>query len=140
MSDAAALWVHEGSSVHADPNDLTDYKVMCFGGKARCEFTCTGRTDGDLHVDFFDTEWNHLPFTRHYLNANIPPEVPSRVRDMVAMAERLSEGIPFVCADFYEVTGQYYFGEMTFYHNTGMVPFEPEEYDELFGSLIELPM
>ena len=119
--------------------DLTDYKVMCFGGKARCEFTCTGRADGDLRVDFFDTEWSHLPFTRHYPNAEVPPEAPSRLKEMVAMAERLSEGMPFVRVDFYEVAGQYYFGEMTLYPGSGMEEFDPERWDEELGSLIELP-
>lgn len=118
---------------------LTDYKVMCFGGQARCEFTCTGRADGNLHVDFFDTEWNHMPFTRHYPNADVPPEAPERLKDMVAMAERLSEGMPFVRVDFYEVAGQYYFGEMTFYPGSGMEEFDPERWDEELGSWIELP-
>lgn len=118
---------------------LTDYKVMCFGGRARCEFTCTGRADGNLHVDFFDTEWNHMPFTRHYPNADVPPEAPERLKDMVAMAERLSEGMPFVRVDFYEVAGQYYFGEMTFYPGSGMEEFDPERWDEELGSWIELP-
>lgn len=118
---------------------LTDYKVMCFGGQARCEFTCTGRADGNLHVDFFDTEWNHMPFTRHYPNADVPPEAPERLKDMVVMAERLSEGMPFVRVDFYEVAGQYYFGEMTFYPGSGMEEFDPERWDEELGSWIELP-
>lgn len=118
---------------------LTDYKVMCFGGQARCEFTCTGRADGNLHVDFFDTEWNHMPFTRHYPNADVPPEAPERLKDMVAMAERLSEGMPFVRVDFYEVAGQYYFGEMTFYPGSGMEEFDPARWDEELGSWIELP-
>lgn len=118
---------------------LTDYKVMCFGGQARCEFTCTGRADGNLHVDFFDTEWNHMPFIRHYPNADVPPEAPERLKDMVAMAERLSEGMPFVRVDFYEVAGQYYFGEMTFYPGSGMEEFDPERWDEELGSWIELP-
>ena len=117
---------------------LTDYKVMCFGGQARCEFTCTGRADGNLHVDFFDTEWNHMPFTRHYPNADVPPEAPERLKDMVAMAERLSEGMPFVRVDFYEVAGQYYFGEMTFYPGSGMEEFDPERWDEELGSWISL--
>lgn len=119
--------------------DLTDYKVMCFGGRARCEFTCTGRAGDDLRVDFFDENWNHMPFTRHYANADVPPEAPSRLRDMVAMAERLAEGMPFVRADFYEVAGELYFGELTFYPGSGMEEFDPEEWDETLGSWLELP-
>lgn len=118
--------------------DLTDYKVMCFGGKVRCEFTCTGRAGGDLHVDFFDKDWNHLPFTRHYPNAEVPPEAPARLKEMVADAERLSADIPFVRADFYEVAGQYYFGEMTLYPNSDFERFEPSEWDRKFGTWIDL--
>lgn len=119
--------------------DLTDYKVMCFGGRARCEFTCTGRADGDLRVDFFDTEWNHLPFTRHYPNASASPEAPKHLSEMLAMAERLAGDIPFVRADFYEVAGELYFGEMTFYPGSGFEQFDPKEWDARFGSWIALP-
>lgn len=120
-------------------DDLTDYKMMCFGGKVRCEFTCTDRAEDDLHVDFFDTNWNHLPFTRHYPNSEVPPEAPARLKEMVADAERLSSGIPFVRTDFYEVAGQYYFGEMTFFPGGGMEEFNPESWDAELGSWIELP-
>ena len=119
--------------------DLTDCKVMCFDGKVRCEFTCTDRAEADLHVDFFDEDWNHLPFTRHYPNAEVPPEAPARLKEMVVDAERLSAGIPFVRVDFYEVAGQYYFGEMTFYPGGGMEEFDPERWDDELGSWIELP-
>lgn len=123
----------------AGETDLTDYKVMCFGGRVCCEFTCTGRADGDLRVDFFDTEWNHLPFTRHYPNASASPGAPKHLTEMLVMAERLAEDIPFVRADFYEVAGELYFGEMTFYPNSGFEQFNPKEWDARFGSWIVLP-
>ena len=34
--------------------------------------------------------------------------------------------------------GRVYFGELTFYHHTGMVEFEPKEYDYTMGSWIQL--
>ena len=142
VSETAALWLHEDAgSNHAAQAmpDLTDYKVMCFGGRARCVFTCTGRAEGDLHVDFFDTSWNHLPFTRHYPNADVPPEAPGRLKDMLVMAERLAEGIPFVRTDFYEVAGELFFGEMTFYPGSGLEEFDPYCWDAELGSWIELP-
>lgn len=119
--------------------DLFDYKFMCFDGKARCVFTCTGRTEGDLRVDFFDTEWNHLPFTRHYPNADVQPERPRHLEDMLALAERLSGGIPFVRVDFYEQGDRVLFGEMTFYPGSGFEEFDPEEWDERLGSWMEHP-
>lgn len=117
---------------------LTDYKVMCFGGEARCEFTCTGRVAGDLRVDFFDNDWNRLPFTRHYPNADVTPDAPMNLREMLTLAQKLSAGIPFVRVDFYESAGRLFFGEMTFYPGNGMEEFDPFEWDERLGSWIEL--
>lgn len=126
---------------YLEPNasgDLTDYKFMCFGGRTRCAFTCTGRAEGDLRVDFFDVGWKHLPFTRHYPNADVPPERPRRLEDMVALAERLSEGIPFVRVDFYEQGDRVLFGEMTFYPGSGFEEFDPEEWDARLGSWLQI--
>ena len=127
------LYPAEGKS------DLTDYKIMCFDGRVRCEFTCTDRAEGGLRVDFFDPEWNHLPFTRHYPNADVPPEAPSSLKQMVTDAELLSKETPFVRADFYEVAGQYYFGELTFFPGGGFEEFDPSSWDETLGSWIKLP-
>ena len=122
----------------AGASDLTDYKFMCFGGSARCAFTCTGRADGDLRVDFFDLDWNRMPFARHYPNSDVPPDAPRGLREMVSLSERLAERLPFVRVDFYEVAGRAYFGEMTFYPGSGLEEFDPEEWDETLGSWLEL--
>ena len=58
---------------------------------------------------------------------------------MKELAAILSKGIPQVRVDFYEVNGRIYFGELTFSHWSGMVPFDPEEWDYTFGSWIKLP-
>lgn len=118
---------------------LIDYKLMCFGGKAKCVFTCTGRAEGDLRVDFFDMNWKHLPFTRHYPNADILPTKPHRYEEMVSCAEKLAYGIPFVRVDFYESGNRLLFGEMTFFPGAGFEEFDPVEWDERLGSWIELP-
>ena len=38
-----------------------------------------------------------------------------------------------------EVDGKVYFGEMTFFHCSGMEAFHPEEWDEKFGDWVILP-
>ena len=123
----------------SEASDLTDYKVMCFDGRARCVFTCTGRTNGDLLVDFFDLNWNHLPFTRHYPASKIPPGAPSRLMDMVGMVERLAKGISFARIDFYELRDEFFFGELTLYPGSGVEEFDPQSWDETLGSWLELP-
>jgi hypothetical protein len=37
------------------------------------------------------------------------------------------------------VDGKIYFGEMTFFHWSGMVAFDPPEWDKTFGDWIKLP-
>ena len=49
-----------------------------------------------------------------------------------------AEGLPQIRVDLYEVNGKIYFGEMTFFHWSGFVPFEPEEWDKTFGDWIQL--
>lgn len=50
----------------------------------------------------------------------------------------LSKEIPFVRIDLYEIDKKVYFSEITFSPTAGMMPFAPEEYDEILGSYIDL--
>ena len=92
----------------------------------------------DVKFDFFDPEFNHLPFKQGHENARIIPEKPSCFEKMKELASILSEGLPEVRVDLYEVYGNVYFGEMTFFHHGGWTPFEPEEWDYTFGEWINL--
>ena len=58
---------------------------------------------------------------------------------MKELAGKLSAGIPHARIDFYETDGKVYFGEITFYHWSGMMPFDPPEWDRTFGDWIKLP-
>lgn len=128
-----------GSPPARDEIDLTDYKFMCFDGEPRCAFTCIGRAKGDLRVDFFDADWRHMPFARHYPNADVLPAAPRHLREMQRLARTLSEGIPFVRVDFYEQAERIILGEMTLYPGSGFEEFDQEEWDERLGDWIVLP-
>lgn len=119
-------------------DELTDYKVMCFGGKAKMVFTCTERFGDGLKVTFFDLDWNKLPFERHYpaSKKNIPR--PKNLDKMIELSEKLAKGIPFVRIDWYEINGKLYFGEYTFYPGSGLEEFTPEEWDKKLGDLLDL--
>lgn len=119
-------------------SELVDYKFLCFSGEPQCLFTCTGRSRNDLKVDFFDLEWNHLPFIRHYPNADTSISKPVQLSTMIELSRILSAGIPFVRVDFYEISGRVYFGEMTFYPGSGLEEFIPVEWDYRLGSLMDL--
>ena len=125
--------------LRSSESEIVDYKFMCFNGSPRCVFTCTGRSTGDLRVDFFDLSWNHLPFERHYKNAQTIPDAPSALREMIDLSAALSKGIPFVRVDFYEIEGRPYFGEMTLYPGSGFEEFTPREWDYELGGWLTLP-
>lgn len=120
--------------------ELRDYKFFCFDGRVKALFIATERAAAaETKFDFFDENFNHLPFTNGHPNAETMPAKPQRFEEMKALAAKLSAGIPHLRVDFYEVDGKIYFGELTFSHWGGMMPFEPEEWDYTFGSWITLP-
>ena len=125
----------------AETKELRDYKFFCFNGEPRALFIASGRLQGEDSVtfDFFDMNYNHLPFTNGHPNAKVLPEKPKCFEEMKQLATLLSVGMPHVRIDFYEVNGRVYFGEFTFSHWGGLKPFEPEEWDYKFGSWIHLP-
>ena len=118
--------------------DLKDYKLMCFHGKVKCCFVCSERSER-LKVTFFDNVWKKMPFERHYPASETPIVKPRNYEVMIRLAEILSDGIPFVRVDFYEINGKVYFGDLNFYPGGGFEEFKPEEWDYTLGSWIHLP-
>lgn len=124
-----------------ETDELRDYKFFCFNGIVRAMFVATERQKKGTEVkfDFFDTEFRHLPLRQGHPNAEVPPAKPKGFELMKTLAEKLSAGIPHVRVDFYSVNGKVYFGELTFSHFAGFVPFQPERWDKVFGEWIKLP-
>lgn len=124
-----------------DGEELKDYKWFCFDGEPKAMFVATDRfTKGEeTKFDFYDADFNHLPFTNGHPNATKKIEKPRGFEEMKALAAKLSKGIPQVRIDFYDINGKIYFGEITFFHWSGMKPFDPIEWDYKFGEWIHLP-
>lgn len=119
--------------------DLIDYKILCFKGEPRCLFLCLDRrSQSGLKVDFYDLNWNPLPFERHYPSSGKRVQKPACFDEMLELSRKLSSEIPFVRVDFYIVNNQIKFGELTFYPGSGLEEFTPEEYDRILGDWIDL--
>lgn len=125
-----------------DIKDLADYKFFCFDGKVKGLFVATERQNPSEEVkfDFFDEDYNHLPFRQGHDHARICPPRPKNFELMKQLAEQLSKGIPHVRVDLYDLGDKVLFGELTFYHFSGLVKFEPEEWDYKFGEWLQLPI
>lgn len=122
-------------------DDLIDYKLFCFDGEVKALFIALDRnnTEEETKFDFFDSEFKPLNLKNGHPNSGKQSRKPEQFEEMKHLAEKLSKDIPHVRVDFYIINEQIYFGELTFTHWSGIVPFEPEEWDYKFGSWIKLP-
>ena len=119
--------------VNDETGDLRDYKFFSFSGEPKVMYIATGRGTGATYGDFFDMSFQHLDLCIDHQMAPTVPQKPALFEEMKAAARKLAQGIPQVRVDFYEVNGQFYFGEMTFFHCSGFTSFHPDEWDMTFG-------
>ena len=118
---------------------LKDYKFFCFNGEPKFLYVGQGLTsDHSLKIEFYDMDWNKMPFYRtDYKRLGDVPR-PSCLEDMINIAKILSEGIPFVRIDLYNVYDKIYFSEFTFSPAGGHLPLEPDKYNDIIGSWVKL--
>lgn len=123
-----------------ESNGLTDYKFFCMNGVADSVMVCLDRFTDETKYYFFSKEWRLLRLNIRGKNApdgfTIPK--PSCMDAMFKIAETLSVGIPFVRVDLYECDGKIYFGELTFFPQSGFDSNLLNETDEYYGKLIKL--
>ena len=129
--------------ISPSPNmtDLPDYKFFCFDGKVKALFVATERQKPgeEVKFDFFDANYNPLPFRQGHDHAKVLPQRPQYFEQMKKAAEQLSKGLPQIRVDFYETEEKILFGELTLFHFSGLTPFEPLEWDFKFGEWFQLP-
>lgn len=131
----AEKYMKDGNST-----DLQDYKFYCFHGKpVYCQVI--GSRSTNETIDFFDMDWQHMPFVGlNPLGVNSKENIsrPKTFDQMVKSSETMSEGFSFVRVDFYEIDGEMYFGEMTFTPGSGSGGFRPDDVDFELGKMIDL--
>lgn len=119
--------------------ELRDYKFYCFDGVVRALGIYSDRGAGKTtKADYFDRDFNWLGLKWGYEHATERPEKPSLYDKMIEIAETLSQGFPEVRVDLYLCNNRVYFGELTFFDGGGFDGFEPDSWDEIFGSWITL--
>jgi hypothetical protein len=95
---------------------------------------------GAVKMDLFDLEWNHLPqhlrSSEHYVyDPSIQVPRPESLTQMLDACRKLTKPFKEVRADFYDINGKAYFGELTFSSGYG---FYTKEYYVYLGSKIVL--
>ena len=123
-------------------DSLIDYKFFCFNSKPRFMYISSGLEDhSTARISFADLEGRPLPFRRsdyRPFEGQLP--LPQNLPALVDAASRLAAAVPapFLRVDLYEIGGKPYFSEFTFYPNGGYLPFDPPEWDEKIGEMLNL--
>lgn len=143
-------WVYDGIKhriivekllITDEKGDLPDYKFFCFDGKVFCLYMMQNYT---MHhekgvLGFLNRDFVLLPVRRKdFAPMTIQPEKPKNYDLMVKMAEELSKPFPHVRVDFYNISGNIIFGELTFFNASGYVEFEPDDFDKEMGNQFNL--
>lgn len=118
-------------------NGINDYKFFCFDGEPEIMFVATDRAT-DVRFDFYDMDFNHLPIYNIHPNSDNEVSKPQCFEEMKELCRKLTKGMKFVRFDLYEIDGQIYFGEFTFFHGGGFYPFRPDEWEKKLGDLIKI--
>ena len=119
---------------------LLDYKIFCFHGKPSFIQVIYDRL-GEMALGNYDTQWNRLPFgEKSYLASPNDAPCPPCLDEMLHLASALAGDTLFVRVDFYYHNEKIIFGELTFYPDGGLAVFDPVEWDDELGKLLELPL
>ena len=116
---------------------LIDYKFWCFSGKPTyMYFSIKGN---GCFENFYDMDFNPVCINHGWPRHEPEFQKPVSWEKMKELASILSKDIPFVRVDFYEIDGNPYFGELTFFDWAGFRPFDSYNTDLELGKLIVLP-
>lgn len=116
-------------------DDLIDYKFICFNGKVSYVYGITDRHVGvSAQFGIYDSNFNKLNVDRcderHQEKILSKPKYYDKMK---LVAEQLSKEFPHVRVDLYNINGDIYFGELTFYDGSGYMSFNPDSFDEELG-------
>lgn len=128
---------------HAEAEGLVDYKFYCFSGVPKFLYIGFANMKDGKKADvlsFFDLEFKPTPFYRKD-HEPLPFEVkkPENFGEMIEVAKALSDGIPFVRVDMYNINRHILLSELTMFPGGGFGRFYPDEWEQKLGAWIKLP-
>ncbi|HFK1432574.1 TPA: ATP-grasp fold amidoligase family protein [Bacillus cereus] len=121
--------------------ELRDYRFFCFNGEPKfitVDFSITNKNK--TRRNLYDLEWNLLEKEISYPRENkIKVNKPDKLEEMVKLSRLLSSRFPHARVDFYYIKEKIIFGEITFFHQSGMGKVKPLEFEEEMGRWLQLP-
>lgn len=132
------------SDVDHNADGLIDYKFYCFNGEPKFLYVAFANMKNGCKNDmlsFYTMDWKPAPFYRtdhEPFPLNISK--PDGFEEMVRIAKKLANGIPFVRVDLFWINNKVYFSELTLTPGSGFGLFSPEEWELKIGDWITLPI
>lgn len=124
-----------------DNKELRDYRFFCFDGEPKfIAVDLNINNKNETRRNLYDLEWNLLDGEISYpREEKIIIEKPSKLEEMIYLSKKISKPFPHARVDFYQIQNNVIFGEVTFFHQSGMGIFNPPEFEEKVGSFLNLP-
>lgn len=124
-----------------EENELRDYRFFCFNGEPKfiaVDFSITDKRKTRRNI--YDLDWNLLNVEISYpKELNVRVEKPKKLDEMIYLSKKLSSEFPHARVDFYYVEEKIIFGEITFFHQSGMGLIKPVEFETIMGNWLKLP-
>lgn len=119
--------------------NLSDYKFFCFNGTPKYLYVSKDLiNDRDAQIGFYYLDGTKMPLIRNDYKDLDNISFPGFYQEMLEAAKILSEDFPFVRVDFFVTDDFWYFAELTFTPGAGMMPFDPDSFDHVWGNELEI--
>ncbi|UQX53800.1 glycosyl transferase [Cytobacillus pseudoceanisediminis] len=124
-----------------DGEELRDYRFFCFNGEPKfitVDFSINNKKN--TRRNLYDLEWNLMEQEISYpRELTLKVNKPDKLDEMIKFSKMLSSSFPHARIDFYYIKQEIIFGEITFFHQSGMGKVKPLEFEEEMGNWIQLP-
>lgn len=121
-------------------NGLVDYKFWCFNGEPGFIHVVNDRFSSKMHFNFYSVDGfkkMKLEQTNHPVSKEVI-KAPSKLKEMVEYARKLSKPFKFVRVDFYEIDGKIYLGELTFTPDACVFKYKNKNDNIMVGNLLKI--
>ncbi|WP_368646165.1 ATP-grasp fold amidoligase family protein [Alkalibacterium putridalgicola] len=119
-------------------SELRDYRFFCFDGAPKfitVDFNIIDKSK--TRRNLYDVGWNIMDATISYpQEKELVIEKPEKLEQLIELSCMLSKDIPHARIDFYYINNKIKFGEITFFHQSGMGDIQPDEFNIEMGNWI----
>lgn len=122
--------------------ELRDYRIFCFNGEPKfiaVDFSITNKNK--TRRNLYDLDWGIMDSEISYpRELDIVVSKPEKLDEMLDLSRKLSSTFPHARVDFYYIKNKIIFGEITFFHQSGMGKVRPLSFEDTMGDWLKLPV